>query len=194
MLGVLFFECQPNDINQYHSYTEQSELSSCISQSCLPTSCIPPWSKTGRFRNRPPARFAAPGGDFLVPRATFKRKTACWKTAKKKTFPNNDGNTAVFTAQHDFFCGCRGTSVWEIQGAVRLLSGFPLEKLTTNNLSGCPGGSAKKEPECSCIVALELWQCRGNWCHKNDVSKLIGTGRATSDRDPTYWVTEFRLL
>ena len=128
MLGVLFFECQPNDINQYHSYTEQSELSSCISQSCLPTSCIPPWSKTGRFRNRPPARFAAPGGDFLVPRATFKRKTACWKTAKKKTFPNNDGNTAVFTAQHDFFCGCRGTSVWEIQGAVRLLSGFPLEK------------------------------------------------------------------
>ena len=176
MLGVLFFECQPNDINQYHSYTEQSELSSCISQSCLPTSCIPPWSKTGRFRNRPPARFAAPGGDFLVPRATFKRKTAC---------------TTRFFLWLPWHFGmrnsrCGETFIWFSPGKM-----WPL---TTNNLSGCPGGSAKKEPECSCIVALELWQCRGNWCHKNDVSKLIGTGRATSDRDPTYWVTEFRLL
>ena len=81
---------------------------------------------------------------------------------------------------------CGETFIWFSPGKM-----WPL---TTNNLSGCPGGSAKKEPECSCIVALELWQCRGNWCHKNDVSKLIGTGRATSDRDPTYWVTEFRLL
>ena len=65
---------------------------------------------------------------FWYPGQHLRKRPLAEKLQKKKTFPNNDGNTAVFTAQHDFFCGCRGTSVWEIQGAVRLLSGFPPEK------------------------------------------------------------------
>ena len=111
---------------------------------------------------------------FWYPGQHLRKRPLAEKPQKRKRFQTTTG-TLRFGMRNS---RCGETFIWFSPGKM-----WPL---TTNNLSGCPGGSAKKEPECSCIVALELWQCRGNWCHKNDVSKLIGTGRATSDRDPTY--------